>query len=171
MEEDKTLTVDIDEDTYDPADRPFDFVGADEHTAIVCESDPEMREKICNVLKSMDFQITEALTARDGIKKMHYHAYDLIIVNENFEADSPDKNIILLYLEKLKMAVRRDIFVILISERFRTMDYMAAFNKSVNIIINTQNIDDIESIISRGMAVNEVFYHVFKEAQKKTGRA
>jgi CheY-like chemotaxis protein len=170
MEEEKTLTEELDEDLYDSADRPFDFVGADEQTAIICEPDEIMRENIGTVLKDMDYQITEALSEKDALRNMRYHAYDLVIVNENFDANDPDGNNVLIYLGSLPMSVRRSIFVVLVSDTFHTMDNMAAFNKSVNMIINTQNIDDLETLLGRGIAINEVFYNVFKEAQKRMGR-
>jgi hypothetical protein len=50
------------------------------------------------------------------------------------------------------------------------MDNMAAFNKSVNLIINLKNINEIEKILRRGLADNKAFYRVFKESLIKTGR-
>jgi hypothetical protein len=50
------------------------------------------------------------------------------------------------------------------------MDNMAAFNKSVNTIVNMENFGDFKTIIKRGVADNEAFYHVFKETMKKMGR-
>jgi hypothetical protein len=74
------------------------------------------------------------------------------------------------YLERLPMAIRRKIFVVLATNRFRTMDNMAAFNKSVNIVVNTKNIDEIGKIIKRGLSDNTAFYCVFKDALVKIGR-
>ena len=44
---------------------------------------------------------------------------------------------------------------------------MTAFNKSVNVIVNMKNIDDISGILKRSITDNTAFYHVFKEAMKK----
>jgi hypothetical protein len=159
-----------DEDLYDAADRPFDFVGADEQTAIVCERDDDIRKKVCSILEGMDIQITESLSVKDALRDMRYHEYDVIIINDNFDNNVEGDNDVLLYLETLPMAVRRKMFVVLLSDKYRTMDNMAAFNRSVNLIINTQNLADLEQILNRAFAINEVFYNVFKEAQKKTGR-
>jgi hypothetical protein len=68
------------------------------------------------------------------------------------------------------MSIRRNIFLTLITDRFRTMDNMEAFNKSVNLIVNVKNIDEIEKILRRGVADNKEFYRVFKESLVKTGR-
>jgi hypothetical protein len=68
------------------------------------------------------------------------------------------------------MTTRRQMFVVLISERFRTMDNMAAFNRSVNLIINLKNLDDLATIFKKGLADHAAFYQVFKETLKKMGK-
>ena len=68
------------------------------------------------------------------------------------------------------MSIRRNMFVALISDRYRTMDNMMAFNKSVNLIINSKNIEDVGKILSRGITDTELFYRVYKETLKATGR-
>ena len=125
---------------------------------------------IVNALEVLDYQITEAESARDALKRMRYHNYDLFVVNENFDTDNPESNGVLLYLERLSMTVRRNMFVALISNRFRTMDNMMALNKSVNLIVNTKNIEDIRKILSRGITDNEYFYRIYKETLKEVGK-
>jgi hypothetical protein len=51
------------------------------------------------------------------------------------------------------------------------MDYMMAFNKSVNLIVNVKIINDIEKILKRGLADHASFYRVLKESLIKAGRA
>jgi predicted Zn finger-like uncharacterized protein len=156
---------------YDAAEKPFDFIEEEGLTALVCESNPLVRKTICEALELMDYQITEAESTRDALKRMRYHNYDLFVINENFDTENPESNGILLYLERLSMGVRRNMFVALISTRFRTMDNMMALNKSANLIINIKNIEDIGKILSRGITDNEYFYRVFKAALKEAGRA
>jgi len=50
------------------------------------------------------------------------------------------------------------------------MDNMAAFHKSVNLIINLKNINEIEKILRRGKTDFENFYRVYKQSLIKTGR-
>lgn len=170
MEEDKSLLNQVDSALYDAADKPFDFVEAEGETALVCESDPAMREKISAAVKALGYMITEAASAKDALKKMRFHTYDVVVLNEHFDTDNPDHNDVLQYLEGLSMGIRRDMFVALVSERFRSMDNMAAFNKSVNLLINTKNIDDVGTILKRGVSENAAFYRVFKETLKKMGK-
>jgi predicted Zn finger-like uncharacterized protein len=155
---------------YDADEKPFDFIEEEGLTALVCESNPLVRKTITNALDVLDYQITEAESTRDALKRMRYHNYDLFVINENFDTDNPESNGILLYLERLSMTVRRNMFVALISDRFRTMDNMMALNKSANLVINSKNIDDIGKILSRGITDNEYFYRIFKGTLKEVGK-
>ena len=157
--------------TYDASEKPFDFIEEEGLTALVCESNPLVQATITEALELMEYQITKAESARDALKRMRYHNYDLFVVNETFDTDNPESNGILLYLERLNMLVRRNMFIALVSDRFRTMDNMMALNKSVNLIINIKNIEDIGKILSRGITDNEFFYRVFKGTPKEVGRA
>lgn len=156
---------------YDASDKPFDFIEEEGLTALVCEANPLVRKTIIKALEVLEYQITEAESTRDALKRMRYHNYDLFVINENFDTDNPESNGILLYLERLSMLVRRNMFIALISDRFRTMDNMMALNKSANLIINSKNIDDIGKILSRGITDNEFFYRIFKGTLKEVGKA
>jgi hypothetical protein len=65
------------------------------------------------------------------------------------------------------MAVRRQIYVVLVSATLPTMDNMQAFNKSVNLIVNKRDITSLEKILRQAMAEDEDFYRVFKETIRK----
>jgi len=156
---------------YDADEKPFDFIEEEGLTALVCESNPLVRKTVIKALEVLDYQITEAESTRDALKRMRYHNYDLFVINENFDTDNPESNGILLYLERLSMLVRRNMFIALVSDRFRTMDNMMALNKSANLIINSKNIDDIGKILSRGITDNEFFYRIFKGTLKEVGKA
>jgi predicted Zn finger-like uncharacterized protein len=155
---------------YDATEKPFDFIEEEGKTALVCEQDNAIREQMTSVLELMEYYITVPVSSRDALKKMRYHNYDIILVNENFDTPDPKANGVLIYLERLNMTIRRNIFVMMLSTRFRTMDHMAALNKSVNLIINLQNIGDFGKILNRGLADHNLFYRVYRDVLKKLGR-
>jgi predicted Zn finger-like uncharacterized protein len=161
----------VDTSAYNSADRPFDFIEEEGKTALICESDPRLRQAIRGGLESMEYQLTEADNARDALKRMRYHSYDILVVNDDFDTDNPETNGVLIYLERLSMSVRRGIYVIMVSSRHRTMDNMTAFLKSVNLIVNTNNIGDFGKILGRGLTEYLTFYRLFREKLKDTGRA
>jgi CheY-like chemotaxis protein len=168
MADDKNLSKEESYE-YDASDRPFDFVEVGIGTALVCELDPAARQKISSALREMGYQIKEPTSMKDAFRNMRFHIYDVVVLNENFDTENPDTNLVLNTLANLNVSTRRQMFVALLSYRFRTMDNMAAFNKSVNVVVNMKNIDDIGIILRRSFADNATFYHVFKETLKKKG--
>jgi len=165
----KSILDEVAGSSYDASDKPFDFVEEGTETALLCESDPAIREKISTALNNLGYHITESSSARDVLKQMRFHVFDVVILNELFDTRDPDENNILRYLDRLAMDTRRDMFVVLVTDRFRTNDYMAAFHKSVNLAINLNNIDQIEKILKGGIAENTAFYRVFKDSMVKAG--
>lgn len=157
-------------DVYDAGDRPFDFVEEEGRTALICEPDPERRAFIAKTLDMMEYYVREAKSTRDALKLMRYHTFDLAVVNERFDTSNPDVNGVLVFLERLSMHVRRNIFVLLMTERYRTMDHMMAFNRSVNFVMNVKDLDDFEKILNKGIADHEYFYRAFKDALRESGQ-
>lgn len=168
MDEEKRA---VDSDGYDAADRPFDFVEIGGETALVCEFDPVLREKIVKELDALGYRITAAPAAKDALKAMRFHVFDLVVLNELFDTVDSQENAVLHYLEEMLMSTRRRFFVVLVSSRFRTMDNMAAFNRSVNMVVNPANSDDFGKIIKQGVVENKAFYHVLLETLQKMGKA
>ena len=155
---------------YDASDRPFDFVAGGE-TAMVCEADPAVREKIVEGPKASGYQTLTPATARDALKAMRFHVFDVIVLGEAFDASDPEAERVLPYLENMAMATRRRIFVALLGQNHRTMDNMAAFNRSVNLVVHPRDIDRIGAIVKQGVADHRAFYHVFRESLQKMGKA
>jgi CheY-like chemotaxis protein len=170
MTDDKGILQEVAASTYSPKDIPFDFLGEENLTALVCESDPALKATIVEGLSQANYYITEAGSTREALKSMRFHVYEAIVLNEMYESENPDKNIIMEYLNSLPISVRRKMFVVLVSKRFRTMDNMAAFNRSVNMVVNAKNIDEFGVILKRGVDQNDAFYHVFRETMTKLGR-
>jgi CheY-like chemotaxis protein/DNA-directed RNA polymerase subunit RPC12/RpoP len=168
LEEDVINEVEF--DAYDATDRPFDFVEEGVETALLCEPDSTSRKKIKTALENLGYHTTEAHSTKDVIKQMRFHVFDLVVVNERFGTQNPDMNNVLKYLDRLNISIRRSIFVALITDRFRTMDHMVAYNRSVNLTVNSKNIDDIEKIIRRGISDRDSLYRVLNESLVKAGR-
>lgn len=166
----KTLAEEVSTTGYNAADRPFDFIEEGAKTALVCEQDPTLRAKLMADLQALGYHVACPQNAREVLKQMRFHVFDLIVVNEAFDTPDPDHNNILKYLERLGMEIRRQMFVAMLSDRFRTSDNMVAFNKSVNIIINLKNTNEFDKIIRRAVTDNEAFYKIYRESMKKAGR-
>ncbi len=151
------------EESNGPPFNPFEFLEEGAKTAIICEPSDEITQKVKKVLEEMDYHILIADNPRETLKQMRFHEFDMVVINELFGTRDPDMNHVLKFLSQLNMASRRNMFVALISDRFRTADNMQAFNKSVNLIINPRDMDKFDKVLKLGITENENFYKVFKE--------
>ena len=166
MVADDTMSSDMDDDL----DASFDFVEEEGEMALVCERDPDLKKMMKDALVALEYHVTEADNIRDALTKMRYHTYDFIMVNEKFGSETPTENSVLIYLQRLPMSIRRNIFVTLVSDTLRTMDRMMAFNRSVNLVVNKKNIPEVHTILKRSILENELFFKIFKETLKEEGR-
>ncbi|MFA5323294.1 MAG: hypothetical protein WC373_11535 [Smithella sp.] len=158
------------EEELDYSGRPFDFRDMDSNTSMICEHDPAIRQKIRENMKALNFNIIEPTTSKEALKYTTFQTFNVIVVNESFDIGKDGVNRVLQYLGRLPMTIRRQIFVVLISSTFATMDYMNTLNKSVNLIVNKEEIAEIGMILKKEMEENEYFYHVFRAFQTKMGK-
>lgn len=161
----------VDSGAYDASEKPFDYVREGMQTGLVCEHDMEAKQKIRAALEHMNYHVVEAASSRNALKYMRFHVYNMVVLNETFEAASAESNHILQYAAQLPINTRRNMFIVLLGNDLRTADNMTAFNRSVNLTVNLQDIDDIENILKGSIAEHERFYQVFKESLENTGRA
>lgn len=150
--------------------RPFGFMTPEGETAMVCEQEAAIREKIVKELKDMGFAVVEATSSREALKFMRFQIFTAIFVDESFDTPPGSINSILRNLESLSMSTRRQTFVVLVSSVLKTMDNMIAYNKSVNLILNKSQINDFVPIFKKATAEHEGFYHVYKAALRKAGK-
>jgi predicted Zn finger-like uncharacterized protein len=167
----QAIMDDMASDTYDAALRPFDFLEEGVETALICEQDEAVREKIRSALQEMNYNITDAASTRDALKYMRFHNFELVAVNEGFDGGDPESNYVLRYVAQLSTSIRRDVFVILVGDGFATGDSMTAFNKSVNFVLNPEDVDELERILKLSLADYEEFYRMLRDTMKKMGRA
>lgn len=149
----------------------FELARLGNQTALICEPYTAARKKLAAVLKKLDFYIVEAEDTRDALKRMRYHLFDLLVVDESFDTSESDENGVLIYVRSLEMAVRRRMFVVMLSNRLRSLNQLTALHKSVNLIINHRHLDRLEEILSRSLVEERHFYDVFNESLKGLRKA
>jgi predicted Zn finger-like uncharacterized protein len=167
----KTAIDEAASDTRDALEKSFDFVEAGVETALICEQDAGVSKKIHSVLQRMEYHVTEVASARDAMKYMRFRVFDLVVLDDNFEGSGPESNHVLQYLGHQPMNTRRHIFVALLGNDFKTANNMTAFNRSVNLVVNLKDIDELEKVLKRSLIENEEFYRVLKGTLRKVGRA
>lgn len=138
--------------------------------ALVCEDDPEALKDIKAALSELRYSAEAAADAEDAFGKLKFNRYDVVILSEKFAGSTPDSNTLLKHLQFMPMSTRRHIFVALLGEALVTLDNMAAFERSVNVVINRKDLPNIKGILKRAVHDYEQFYKVYKESLIKMGK-
>ena len=162
----KTLSQEKNRD-YNADDKPFDFLDEDAKSVIVCVSDPGSKQMVEKIFKQMEYYIISVNNASIAATRMKYHIFDYIILSEDFDKENSGTAVILDNIQKLNMEIRRKIFVVLLSRRYRTADNMSAFHESVNLMINEKDLNNLDKIFLRSIREHKKFYSVFNDSVKK----
>jgi predicted Zn finger-like uncharacterized protein len=139
--------------------------------ALVLVSDEEYVIEINAALEELSYKIVSSTSIQDAMSKIRLHNFDLIIISDGFDGQDLNSNPATHYLNHISMSVRRKIFLVLLSEKFKTMDNMMAFVKSSNLVVNPADISSIRSILKRAISDHEKFYKVFADTLKEVGKA
>ena len=159
----------VDSKVDDAGDKHFDFVDDARKTLLLCMENQSLRASLSKAFGFMGYIVTLAEDVNHALTSMKYHLFDVAMVDDQF--DMPGKPGVLDYFSSLEMVSRRRIFVALVAKVVRTMDRMAAFHKSVNLVINEEDLDRVDKILARGIKEHELFYSVFNASLKETGKA
>ena len=145
-----------------------DIVEVGEKLALICDDGPHA-DALKSTVEELGFKTNTAETSDRGIERMKYASYDLIIVTENFAGSTRESNGVLRFIAPLPMAQRRDWYVVLIGDSFRTLDAMQAYTESVHMVVNPQDVGNLGAILRKGLADFAVFYRVYKTVLAETG--
>jgi hypothetical protein len=101
---------------------------------------------------------------------MREYNFALITLPDRFDGIDLEFSPILEYLNHLPMSLRRRIFLILIGKTFKTMDLMAAFSMSANLVVGADDLDNLTRALKQSMADHERFYGIFMETLAELGK-
>ncbi|MDL2285816.1 hypothetical protein LJC24_00050 [Desulfococcaceae bacterium OttesenSCG-928-F15] len=131
-------------------------------TALVVVGNPMVKDAIIAGTEACGFQVVYADTPEVAFKKLKLHQYHLIVLADEDPLNKPlEKNPIFLFIRSLPMDMRRQIFVLLLSNQYKSQDGLTAFLKSVNMIVNVENIKVFKNLLRKGLAEHNRFYADF----------
>ncbi|MBF0563814.1 MAG: hypothetical protein HQK89_01090 [Nitrospirae bacterium] len=139
--------------------------------SLVCVDGQDLRKTVATVLRELDYNVQVAPDAEDTYEKIKYNQYDCIVLNDSFSGGTGDNNEIVDYLQTMPITSRRLFFIVLIGSNYKTMDNMAAFSKSVNLVVNEHDMTNFKTILKRAIGENDLFYRTFKNVMVELGKA
>ncbi|MBA3832326.1 MAG: hypothetical protein H0X34_10640 [Chthoniobacterales bacterium] len=147
----------------DPENNVFDI---GDQTALVCVAASPYQKMISAQLLDLNYKVHLGLFAEDVLLKLATYSYNVIVIDENFKGAVVGEDPILGEMVKRSGAMRREHFVVLLSQRFTTNDAMNAFVQSVDQIINFGDIANFKPVVRRGVAQYHALYRPFLETIK-----
>jgi predicted Zn finger-like uncharacterized protein len=161
--------VAIDLGTDPVYDSPLEFLQAGAMSALICVDEPERVKAVKTALVELNCHGSLASSVKEALSKLRYNHYDIVMLDEEFCGETAENNTILRYLQPMPMSTRRNIFVTLICKKHRTLDNLVAFAKSVNAVINVNDVPKVKMIIERALAEHRRFYKVFIDMLQVSG--
>jgi CheY-like chemotaxis protein len=146
----------------------MDCLQPGQSAALLYVNPEESRSELRAMLEGMGYVVDIPASADHALQRLGLNHYRLILLDDNFEEQSP--NPVASYLAALNMNNRREIFVVLIGQRFKTADQLQAFMESANLLIHPDDLPQLETFISRGLREHERFYKVFTECLIEAGK-
>ena len=153
------------------SDQALDFFEEGMKLALIMPNSSMTDDRLRAGLELIGYKCIPTPNTRDAIGKLRFHHFDLIILADGFDNQPLDHSVIVNYLNRLSMSVRRKLFLALISDNFKTMDNMMAFAMSANVVINTKDLQKLHLILKKSVSENERFYKVFMDTMVETGKA
>ena len=138
--------------------------------ALVCVDAGERRTAVLDALTQLSYLPEVPPDAEAAVERLRKNTYDVVIVDETYDGSSPLDNAVMNALAAMSMQVRRYVFVAQLGKGVTTLDNATAFSRSVNAVVNVNDVGQIAPILRRAIADNDAFYRVFREVLQAVGR-
>jgi hypothetical protein len=142
------------------------FFDLGDKTALVCIDHPQYQKMIVPQLIDLSYKVHLGLFAEDVLLKLSTYSYNVVVIYENFKGSTLENNPILQEMVGRPGTLRREHFVVLLSQRFTTNDAITAFAQSVDQIVNVADIANFKPVVRRGVAQHHDLYLPLQETLK-----
>ena len=145
----------------------LEFLTANDRPALIALSTPELQETAKTALDQLGFKVHTAGNHGEFLHKFGQVPYQVVILEENFSASTPEENESLLALRKMPMTIRRNAVVILFGFNMATFNPMQAFQQGVHAVVNPSEMFLLVQLVQKAIADNDMFLHTLREVQRR----
>ena len=138
--------------------------------ALVCEDAPERQAAVKTGLELIGFTMLAVKNADEAIERMRRDVYELVVIDEQYQGATPYDHPVLASLRTMPISHRRWMFVALLGREFKTFDNAMAFARSVNVVVNVNDLPHFAAILKKGITDHVEFYRAFRQVLTEAGR-
>jgi hypothetical protein len=143
------------------------FITAADKPALIAFTTPEWLDTVKAALNELGYKVHTAVTHSDFLVRFNQVRYQVVVIEEQFAANSLNENESVKALQNMSMSDRRHATVILMGNSFQTFAPMEAFQQSVHAVINASEIFMLKQLIEKAVAENALFLQSYREVQKR----
>jgi CheY-like chemotaxis protein len=137
---------------------------------LVCVDDASRQNVIKAALDQLGFTMYAAKSAEEAVERLRRDPFEVAVIDEQFQGSSGLDNEVLQALQTMPMSIRRYMFVALLGRTYKTFDNMLAFSRSVNVVVNLNDLPHLPAILRKGITENNEFYRTFREMLAEVGK-
>ncbi len=139
-------------------------------TAMVLVDDLELREKMVQGLEDNQYQIVIPEDIDGAIDSMRFKTYAVVVFLSTYGGDTLETQDFHKFMMQMSMKKRRNIFYILIGPEFNTLFDLQALTQSANLVVNNEQIDQVSTLIRKGIKDYEALFAPYLATLKQHGK-
>jgi hypothetical protein len=143
------------------------FITTADKPALIAFSTPDWLDTVKAALNELGYKVHAAVTHSDFLVRFTQVRYQVVVIEEQFAANSLNENESVKALQNMSMSDRRHATVILMGNSFQTFAPMEAFQQSVHAVINASEIFMLKQLIEKAVAENALFLQSYREIQRR----
>jgi ActR/RegA family two-component response regulator len=147
----------------------FDFVTATDKPALMALSTPELLDTAKTALDQLGYKVHIAENHGEFLHRFNQIAYQVVVIEENFNAQTPEENESLMVLQRMPMNQRRHAVIVLFGFSLATFNPLQAFQCGVHAVVNPSEMFLLIQLIQKAVADNEIFLRTYRDLQNRHG--
>jgi hypothetical protein len=137
--------------------------------AMIAFDTEEVQEKLIEKLSTLGYRTTTAINVRDAVKQLKFGRFQLLIIQEDYYGATLQTNQIVRAVNSIELSIRHDMFVALVGPSFTSLDDLTAFSLSLDTVVNSGDLEDIDRILISAMSHVKKFMTAYKELLHQRG--
>jgi hypothetical protein len=147
----------------------FEFVTATDKPALLALSTPELIDTGKTALDQLGYKVHIAENHGEFLHRFNQFSYQVVILEECFNAQTPYENESLQVLQRMSMNQRRHVVAILFGFSLATFNPLQAFQYGVHAVVNPSEMFLLIQLIQKAVADNDTFLHTYRTLQNRLG--
>lgn len=148
---------------------PLQMITAGGRRMLVAIAEQALADRVARAMSGFDWHIVLAQPPASALKHLEDTQYDVVVLHARSAAPNQLEDPVLRYLQRLPMPLRRAFLLCLLCDETSTLNYMAAFRAGANLIVNVQDVEKLQSILSHMLKQHQTSYAKFDDELRSRG--